>query len=599
MFVLLVAAGGALPAPRSAEALDPLTARVVLVFFKSIKRATADRAQAIGTVNASLGENLQVLEQKRQVAAVFESKGWITPEQRVIVDQQLDELKQDYEDVARRQRDIVRHDTKFTSVLGENLRAEAKFSAPQILVKLGVPEFAARVAGAVINREKPVTALLDAAITKVSGGELVSPAEDPFADLKEQVGALQEATDAMRGISKARLAAQLLGVREKLEEITGLPLPQQQEELEALRGVVEEAEKTLEEAGKVRSEWAPSWSGPSYERFARDAKMQALIAEATRDAETRIPGAVAAGIGAVNEKRLVEALEAAGKDPTDEAIADLRAAIMRARAEAWAEGRRPPVDELIKQILAPKGDGEGGGGVPTSPGDEEPPDEEPSPEKEPEPGAETEPEEEPETPPEEEPEPEPEPETPPEEEPEPEPEPETPPEEEPEPDLSWIPAVVEGWVQSLVTNDGVSRAKAEELVAPAAACLEGEAKAGKTQAEATALCQDKILPVPEPEPTNFAGSFFGPNVCAAFDAPYKWTVTLAQNATGVSGTITFHACPDGGRATYSVSGTATSAASVTLTGNKTDGRGPLGGSAPASQSFTWTPPGPPSPNYAP
>lgn len=357
--VLLIGTMGALGPARQSEAADPLVMRGIFVFVKSIKRATADRAAAIGAVNAGRDDNLQAIEQQRAVADYYESKSWITPAQRATVGDQLDELRTGLEDLARRERQIVRHDTKFTRVLGENLRAEARLSAPQILVKLGVPEAAARVAGAAIQGEKPLSAVLDAAITKATGGPLVDPARDPLADLKAQVGALQQATDALRGTSKVKIAAELLGVQEQLERISGLPLPEQGVELGTLRRAVREAEGTLAEAGAVRDRWLPRWMGPGNERFARDGKWQAIHGQLQQTAESRVKGAVAAGIAATNEQRLADALRAAGRESTDEEIANLRAALARATAEAWASGRRPPADELVGQIL-----GTGAAGTP-------------------------------------------------------------------------------------------------------------------------------------------------------------------------------------------------------------------------------------------
>ena len=57
--------------------------------------------------------------------------------------------------------------------------------------------------------------------------------------------------------------------------------------------------------------------------------------------------------------------------------------------------------------------------------------------------------------------------------------------------------------------------------------------------------------------------------------------------------------PDGGRAEYSVSGTATSAATVTLQGTKFLTLGGLGGNTPGSVAFTIAKLGAPSPNYSP
>jgi hypothetical protein len=85
------------------------------------------------------------------------------------------------------------------------------------------------------------------------------------------------------------------------------------------------------------------------------------------------------------------------------------------------------------------------------------------------------------------------------------------------------------------------------------------------------------------------------------DAPYRWAVTLQQDSSGnVSGTIRFHYCPGGGRAEYTVTGKATSAATVTLQGTKSYGTpGGIGLSTPGSTTFTIAKGGAPSPNYAP
>jgi hypothetical protein len=99
---------------------------------------------------------------------------------------------------------------------------------------------------------------------------------------------------------------------------------------------------------------------------------------------------------------------------------------------------------------------------------------------------------------------------------------------------------------------------------------------------------------------NFSGSWNSPSTCDNVDAPYRWQVSLQQDANGnVTGTIRFHKCPGQGQAYYSVSGTATYSSVLTLNGVKTGGRGDLGNSAPGSQTFTITKFGPPNPNLAP
>ncbi len=101
--------------------------------------------------------------------------------------------------------------------------------------------------------------------------------------------------------------------------------------------------------------------------------------------------------------------------------------------------------------------------------------------------------------------------------------------------------------------------------------------------------------------TNFAGTWSSAETCANLAAPNRWTVSLTQSGASVSGWIRFHNCPGGGIAYYDVSGTATTAPSITLQGTKNflQGAGGLGGSAPPSQSFTVTRGGAPAPNLAP
>jgi len=103
-----------------------------------------------------------------------------------------------------------------------------------------------------------------------------------------------------------------------------------------------------------------------------------------------------------------------------------------------------------------------------------------------------------------------------------------------------------------------------------------------------------------PGVTNFEGRWTGPQTCAATgNAAFRWVVDLTQNDDQVDGIVAFHDCPGGGRATYNVTGTATAASSVSLDGTFAMGQGPLGGTAPANQTFTVSVSQPPDPNFAP
>jgi len=99
--------------------------------------------------------------------------------------------------------------------------------------------------------------------------------------------------------------------------------------------------------------------------------------------------------------------------------------------------------------------------------------------------------------------------------------------------------------------------------------------------------------------SNFSGRWNSAGTCPPAAAPFRWSISLSQKGANVSGTISFHKCPGGGRVTYSVKGQATKGASVKLSGTRASGRGPLGGSAPRSKTFTVRRNQPPEPNFAP
>lgn len=99
--------------------------------------------------------------------------------------------------------------------------------------------------------------------------------------------------------------------------------------------------------------------------------------------------------------------------------------------------------------------------------------------------------------------------------------------------------------------------------------------------------------------TNFEARWTGPQVCnETGDAAFRWVVDLNQSGDQVTGYIAFHKCPDEGRATYDVTGTATTASSVRLNGTLTSSQGPMAGVVPANQTFIVSVGQPPDPNFA-
>jgi hypothetical protein len=153
--------------------------------------------------------------------------------------------------------------------------------------------------------------------------------------------------------------------------------------------------------------------------------------------------------------------------------------------------------------------------------------------------------------------------------------------------------------------------QAQELTAQAGGPEKAPVDAGEDVPDLPAEEQppaEEAAPAPaepeeaEPPPiVNFAGSWHSAATCDEEDAPYHWQVSLTQdpNTHYVSGTISFHACPGGGRATYNVSGTATASDALFLEGTKTDGRGGLNDLTPATQTFRIEKGGEPFPNFVP
>ncbi len=101
--------------------------------------------------------------------------------------------------------------------------------------------------------------------------------------------------------------------------------------------------------------------------------------------------------------------------------------------------------------------------------------------------------------------------------------------------------------------------------------------------------------------TDFSGRTLSPTPCPGNtgNAVARYVVDLNQAGEDVTGIIAFHDCPGGGRAEYNVTGTATTDPTIDLDGTLSFTAGPLGGTAPANQTFTVAPGGAPDPNFAP
>ena len=172
-------------------------------------------------------------------------------------------------------------------------------------------------------------------------------------------------------------------------------------------------------------------------------------------------------------------------------------------------------------------------------------------------------------------------------------------------DYSWIEGFVAAVAADLRTA-GYEDNKVSSLVDDLRGCLTRQVNRGRDEFEAKENCTnliDRFLddPPPTKEEFHFAGSWHSPVLCGEDDdPPYRWNVFLGEDASGwVTGTISFHACPGGGAAYYSVSGQNMGEKVLVLQATRTDGRGGLWNTAMLSGEFRIEYLGPPQPNYAP
>jgi hypothetical protein len=173
------------------------------------------------------------------------------------------------------------------------------------------------------------------------------------------------------------------------------------------------------------------------------------------------------------------------------------------------------------------------------------------------------------------------------------------------PDYGWIEGYLAG-ISGQLTTAGYDADKVNGLVEDLRGCLTKQVNRGRDEFEAKENCANLIdrftkNPPPTKEEYHFAGSWHSRVLCGEDDDPaYRWNVALSEDASGwVTGTISFHACPGGGAAYYSVSGQNTGESVLVLQAERTDGRGDLWMSSMRSGEFRIEYLGAPSPNYAP
>ncbi len=110
-------------------------------------------------------------------------------------------------------------------------------------------------------------------------------------------------------------------------------------------------------------------------------------------------------------------------------------------------------------------------------------------------------------------------------------------------------------------------------------------------------------PTPDPSPQNPVVQnrtlkWHSSSVCNEAEGTlygWQWLVSLNQSGDSVSGSIYFHKCPGGGRASYSLTGKANADGSFAVNGTRGDSRGPLANTAPRQRNFVLREGQPPNP----
>ena len=278
------------------------------------------------------------------------------------------------DELAKQERRMVRNDTRFLKTFVKTLTRSLTEAAPQLLVeRFGLPPLGARFAGSILQGEKPATAALDAVITKLGRGELVEPSKEPFEDLLNQIGALQDAFSAFRGADKVKLLGELIRVR--IGEIAGLPIDEQSGELEKLHRVIDELEGTVGQLVKARDDWTPKYAGADPNRIRNNPQWQGItegMAELGEDPALKIKASVAAGMALVAIEKAKAELIAQGIDPDSQDLAKLAAEVIHERILARKRGEPITVDQAVKLVLKGEETGEPRGEDPAD-GDDPPP----------------------------------------------------------------------------------------------------------------------------------------------------------------------------------------------------------------------------------
>ena len=324
--VLMPAAGVGLVVVQPASGIGLVEALVGRAIFRTISHRQEERADR-RDINERRDAELAEVAQLQQALDFTRDRGWhdqATYEQETA---RLVSLSTAINERAKRERQIVSYQTR------RNIRGDWTRAVEDVLtVSTGLNPRAVRLTSSLVRGERPITAVIDAALSDAS---VVDP-RDQFRDLQSTLTGIEEGVRFVRDNAGLLARAQ---VTRMVQEMTGLPVrtPEEAEAaLERLRELGADVEASVAQAGAIKADLAPRSSRIDRERFAENEKWIALNDNVNALSESTAERVVASAILRRAQERAEELLEGSGVSLTDEQLA----AIARDAADGYAAARR-------------------------------------------------------------------------------------------------------------------------------------------------------------------------------------------------------------------------------------------------------------------
>ncbi|MCA9844381.1 MAG: hypothetical protein KC491_06950 [Dehalococcoidia bacterium] len=562
VLVLVLSTGGGVVVYQSAQAfgfLEAILGRTIVRTISLRESEVRDRRN----VNVRRDAEIAEIDLRLQAVEVQVRNGRLSADEADQERARYEAQKEAVEARALRERQVVSFQTR------QRIRSELRSAIPDaIKVATGADPRAIDLLVGILEGQNPLQTAIAVA---VSGGSSPVDPRQQFRDLQAQLREVERAASAFRGAQGIAIRAR---VREALGEVTGIvdaDAPPPDDKISRLQELESQIQAALQQATNISRDLFPGSEGIDRSRFATNERWAALNAAVeslggpnpNRDLSSAV---LRTAVADVADLAAAQGLELTGEE-IDRIAADVLA--------AWVEDRKGgkqgevPFDEMVNSALNQ--------GLAVAGRDPLPPVRSPLPPAAGEPPA--------------------------------QPTPTTAPTATPRP----LPtATEEGGDETPETTPTLTATTTSTSTSTSTATPTGPTSTPTNTSTPTATATNTSTPTATPTPTeeatptatatattaaitNFAG-YWAASDCS----PARYEVALSQSGDQVTGTISFHRCPGGGRATYSVSGTATSSESVVLSGPRVSTMGDPGGlpdTTPPQGTFTITRNAPPSPNY--